>query len=165
MAHLWDAETGRELYAVAGSSADGTALEILSAEFTRDGEWIVAVVNDNSVRIWNAADGTPLRTFARNRLSTSALAISSDKSRLAVASSDKIVRIWDPRTGEQRSMITAGATYLKSLHFVPDERLLGIFDDGSAQTWPLEPLAAARRAAPRRLSDAERREYLPEELP
>jgi WD40 repeat protein len=136
-----------------------------SAVFTADGEWFAAGVNDNSVRLYDAADGRLLIALSVSQRTPTALAISPDSSRIAVAYSDKMIRIYDARNGEVRSTVPSGPAMIRSLHYLPDERLLGVFEDGSARAWPLDPLAAAGRTAPRELTDGERREYLPEDVP
>ena len=53
----------------------------------------------------------------------------------------------------------ANAQHVTFARFLPDGRVLSADAAGAARVWPLDALAAAKAAAPRKLTDAERVQY------
>jgi WD40 repeat protein len=76
------------------------------------------------------------------------LAFSADGKRLATASHDRTVKIWDPSTG--RSMLTlAGFAKETCLAFSADgNRLAASAMDGTIRLWDAKPVATAEGKAP-----------------
>ncbi len=63
------------------------------------GGWIATGAKDNTVRIWEAKCGRPVRTLEGHEGWVIALAFSPDGSRLATASADHTARVWEVETG------------------------------------------------------------------
>jgi WD40 repeat protein len=75
------------------------------------------------VNLWDAQTGGPLRTFLANPHPVSALAFSPDGGRLAEASLNRKVRLWDAATGELRHTLPHDGAVL-GVAFSPDGRRL-----------------------------------------
>lgn len=60
-ARVWDAATGRPKYALPAAGDD-----VHSVEFSPDGR-LLCTTTDKGIRLWDAADGTPLATLERAR--------------------------------------------------------------------------------------------------
>jgi WD40 repeat protein len=88
VARVWDAETGATLAEVRGDS-------VRSATFSSDGRRVVMTCCDSqTARVWDALTGKTLTEVKFDTIVTSVV-FSPDGRRLAVASSDGIVRVLD----------------------------------------------------------------------
>ena len=93
-----------------------------------------------------------------------ALAFSADGSRLATASQDGTVRIWDPTSGEQLLVLRGHGALVSSVAFSPDgSRLASAGADGTVRVWALDLgdlVEIAKRELTRTLTDEECQQYL-----
>jgi WD40 repeat protein len=116
-----------------------------------------------SVDIWDSATGAHIATLAGST-GVVDLAFSSDGSRLATASHDGTVRIWDPSSGEQLLILHGHDATVSSVAFSPDgSRLASVGVDGTVRIWALDPddlVEIAERGLTRTLTDDECRQYL-----
>jgi WD40 repeat protein len=100
---LREVDTGKVLFAVAGhkNAVKGIA-------FTPNGRWFAsAATRDSSLRVWDAADGTPVRDYQiveRTDADSPAVAFSPDGHTL-VAGFGTSVRVWNADTGVERLTI------------------------------------------------------------
>jgi WD40 repeat protein len=99
-----------------------------------------------AVLLWDAETGKAVGALKYPTGSVGPLAWSRDGSRLAVATTDDVVTIWDPKT--QRKLGTAKRlSYMsqktRSLDFSPDgSHLVGSTDFGTAPLWRIDANAA-----------------------
>lgn len=122
-----------------------------SVAFAPDGSYLVASGRDSRVYVWRPLPvGTSLskcpnepapRRWARRPLAghlerVRKIAISPDSSRIASASGDFTVKLWDAETGENL-MTLAGHTHIvESVAFSPDGwRLVSAGRDGTVRMW------------------------------
>ncbi len=108
-----------------------------SAVFSPDGATLATGHFTNTVRLWNLADGTLVRTLNSSESSGDmfGLAYTSDGSRLIGASSDGLIRVWDAKGNLVRTMGTSGQSR-SSLSISPDNQIaLAGGSNGVVQLW------------------------------
>jgi WD40 repeat protein/tRNA A-37 threonylcarbamoyl transferase component Bud32 len=137
---LWDVTTGQQQAVLRGHTSD-----VLAVVFSPDGRRLASAGNDGTVKIWDPVAGVALRTLAGHTAQVSCLAFSPDGRQLASASSlvksgsrDNTVIIWDPDTGERRTLCE-NAPPVASVAFSPDgQRLATVGDETDAKVWDVQ---------------------------
>src|SRR5262249_12625704 len=94
--------------------------------FTPDGLRAVTASNDNTLRLWQVADGSLVKTMKGHGDKVSALAVSSKDGTIASGDDSGEIRLWDGRTGNalRQAPFARLGGYVGSLSFSPDGRLL-----------------------------------------
>jgi WD40 repeat protein/DNA-binding SARP family transcriptional activator len=116
------------LYVVAGGPG-GVA-------FSPDGASVATPADHNTAKIWNAATGTAVRTFAGHTNRVTDVAFSPDGTRLATASADHTARVWEVATGRLAAVLRGHSGPVMRLVFSPDGRRLATASwDGTARVW------------------------------
>jgi RNA polymerase sigma factor (sigma-70 family) len=98
----------------------GRLARIFSIAVAPDGHTIATGGGDH-IQLWDAITGRPRNRLADQEQSISSVQFSSDGQSLLTAGTDAILRLWDHRTGKERSRIEPG----KGLH------LLAVTNDGA----------------------------------
>jgi len=102
---VWDWETRTEKFRL-----KGIRNRVFRAEFSPDGTMIGTTggllfdfdLGGGEVKLWDANSGNLLREFPEQVVTAFALAFSPDSRRIAVAGSNRVVRVWDISMGESR---------------------------------------------------------------
>ena len=92
---VWDLETGRELFTLAGHSAS-----VRGCAISANGKRAVSASVDQTVKVWDLETGRELLTLTGHSNSVNGCAISGDGKRAVSASYDETVRVWDLQAGE-----------------------------------------------------------------
>jgi WD40 repeat protein/serine/threonine protein kinase len=115
-----------------------------NVEFSMDGRQIASVVGGfaageearpGEVRLWNAATGRPERTF-RGPANLNRLSFAPEGKRLALATTDGTVLLWDAATGQDLIPPMRHGDTVAEVAFSPDGKFLASAGwDGSVQIW------------------------------
>jgi WD40 repeat protein/serine/threonine protein kinase len=149
---LWDAASGKHVRTLAGHGGDVTA-----AAFSPDGSFLASAANDRLAILWDVATGKERHRLAGHAGRVLAVAVSGDGRWIATAGEDGTARLWASATGREWLTLTGHRGPVEVVSFRADgQALLTGGADGTAREWPVEPLPAAKRRLPRRLTREER---------
>jgi WD40 repeat protein/tRNA A-37 threonylcarbamoyl transferase component Bud32 len=143
-ARIWDAATGKELLIVNGHAGEvnGVALSPDCQRLaTAGGDEFV----DEAVKIWDVSAGPkgppttltePLRTLTGHKSRVLRVIFSTDGKRLASASRDNTIIVWDAATGRPLCTCTGHTALINVLAFSDDgRRLASASDDWTVRIW------------------------------
>jgi WD40 repeat protein len=117
-----DLRTGRRLFETKPAGG-GPALDVA---WSPDGKAFTTVGYGPHVRVWNAADGSLVRTFQGLKTLASSVAFSPDGSLLAAGADDHSVHLWDVANGREAMRLHADTFkqrfkfFLTHVAFSPD---------------------------------------------
>ena len=86
-----------------------------SVAFSPDGQKIVSGSNDQTVRVWDAAAGTPLQTLKGHSDPVKSIAFSPDGQKIVSGSNDQTVRVWDAAAGTPLQTLKGHSDSVKSI--------------------------------------------------
>ena len=90
------------------------------------------------IRLWNASDGTPLRTLTGHTDIVYSIAFSPDGNILASGSRDNTIRLWDASNGAHLHTLTGHTVAVLSVAFSPDSNVLASgSEDGAVRVWDM----------------------------
>src|SRR5262249_3122675 len=140
---VWDAEKGEELFTLKGHTD-----KVTSVAFSPDGKQLATASPDRTVKVWDAETGKELRTLQAYtdtigkvlyNAEVGSVAYSPDGKRLASASADGIVRLWDPLTGKLLFAIRGRSAPIGRVVFSPDgKHLASASSDMTVKVWDAE---------------------------
>ena len=145
---FWDASTGklRMESAVRDDAAQDANFNqsdtrMYTVCYSPSGDVLATAQLDGKVRIWNAANMSPLREFKlKGRFIYGTLAFSPDGAWLATGAQNGDVSLWDPSTGAQVWDVGRHQGNVQAISFGRDSRtLLTGGDDGVDYLWNLRP--------------------------
>jgi DNA-binding beta-propeller fold protein YncE len=116
--YLYDAETLAEVRFMPSDAL------VLSAAFSPDGQALASGSWDNTIRLWDAANGALLRTLEGHTYPVLSVAFSPDGRALASGSVDNTIRLWDAASGALLRTLEGHTYTVHSVAFSPDGRLL-----------------------------------------
>ncbi len=122
---LWDAQTGAEAAAFAGSERGATSLAI-----SPDGRVLASAGLDGAVGMWDVATGRELRRLDGHSGGVGTIAFSPDGKFLVTGGYEGSARLWDVATGELLATLVCLTGSADWLVVTPD----GLFD-GSPGGW------------------------------
>jgi small GTP-binding protein len=141
---LWDPKNGQLLRTLEGNT------RVDSVAWSPDGLMLASL--DNIIRLWDPKSGELLRTLKRHTTIVysvlgwspivNSMAWSPDGMTLASCSTDRTIRLWDPKSGKLLQIIKEHSS-VKSVAWSPDGLMLasssdGINDDTPIRLWDLK---------------------------
>jgi len=152
---LWDAASGWELACLRGHEG-----MVYSVTYAPDGRRLASASADETVRLWDAASGrelaclrrheqavtsvalapdglsAELRALEKAKQGVNCLAFAPDGGRLASASGDGTVRLWDAASGHELACLRGHKQLVTSVSFAPDgQRLASASYDMTVRLW------------------------------
>ena len=111
--------------------------KLFTLAYSPDGKLIASgAIDENTVRVWDAATGQQLRVLQGHSDWIRIVAFSPDGRTLASGSFDGTVRLWDAATGQQLRALQGHEGFISTVAFSPDSRYLASSaSDGTVQMW------------------------------
>jgi hypothetical protein len=128
---LWDASAGQQLRPF----EEGHEYLATSAVFFANGQRLATGAGDNSVRIWDVAEGTQLIVLTPTGR-TGALAVAPGGDWLVTGSPGTDVRVWNVATGEMIAALAGHTAEISALAISPEGDIIASGDDrGRVRLW------------------------------
>ncbi len=134
--YLWEAETGRHLYTLAGHEA-----AVMDAAHSPDRSRILTTSLDRTAKIWDAATGAEIMTLSGHESFLFTGRFSPDGSRILTTSADNTAKLWDAATGKLLVTLSGHTGMVNGGEFSPDgSRIMTQSGAGDfrAKIWDLE---------------------------
>ncbi|APR86679.1 High-affnity carbon uptake protein Hat/HatR [Minicystis rosea] len=110
--------------------------DVVTAEFSRDGQRVVTSSVDGTARVWNSDDGGAPLILRGHTGELCSASFSPDGERIVTASYDGTARIWDARNGHELAVLKGHTSIVRSAQFSPDgTRIATASYDGTARVW------------------------------
>lgn len=129
---LWDGSSGQRLRTLGNE-------DLRCCDISPDGRWLAGGTWDTVDRViflWDVTTGEELHRLVGHNERTTSLDFNSDGTRLASASWDSTVRIWDPHTGRELLTIRGpDGPVPNPIVFAPDDRRIATFTSSAVEIW------------------------------
>jgi len=112
---------------------------VSSLKFTPDGKYLISGCYDRSIKMWDVATGSEIRTFSGHIDCVSSIDISADGKYLVSAANKDNLKLWDLYTGKELMNFTGHVFDVKCVVFSPDgKRIASAAWDQSACIWDVK---------------------------
>ena len=130
---FWDVHTGDEKYAVTGHTDC-----VYSVAFNPDGKFVASGYSGGAIRFWDADTGLYLRTLkGLNKDAYGGLVFTAD-GRILACADELNIRLQDPRTGEEKMLLTGHTWGIHSMALSPDGDVLASgSEDTTIRLWDM----------------------------
>src|SRR5262249_50653038 len=116
---------------------------VRQALFTPKADQVVSAGDDKAIKIWNAADGKEVKSFASESAITH-VSISGDGAKIATAGADKNVKVWNVADGKTSATVALPAP-AQGLTLTPNgQRFAVALADGANNVVRVHDLALAK---------------------
>src|SRR5438034_191944 len=110
--------------------------DVISAQFSPDGQRVVTASADRTARLWDAASDKPIAEPIKHEESVNSAHFSHDGQRVVTASEDKTARVWDAANGKPIGEPMKHGDSVYSAQFSPDgQQVVTASADKTARVW------------------------------
>src|SRR6185369_15710825 len=124
---LWRRPAPRERLNMASGAVTALAISV-------DDKWLATAAADNSIKLWNLADGKPGKTLSGHDAAVTGLQFSPDGKQIYSCSQDKSVRLWSIDAGATQSKLEAPAA-VNALVVTPENKIVAACADKTIYVW------------------------------
>ena len=104
--------------------------------FSPDNAWVIATIDDNTLRIWDATTGKDLHTISGHNSQISDCFMSPDGTKIFTTFYDKTVKIWDAVSWRERQTLSGHTESLVGCAVSPDGLwVLSVSSDNMIKIW------------------------------
>lgn len=115
------------LWALAGQprlELHGHKREACHVAYSPDGKLLASCSWDGTIKMWDPANGTEIRTLQGHKGDVNWVSFSRDGKALASAGDDRMVRLWDVESGQSQLILAGHQDEVMVAEFLPDGKLI-----------------------------------------
>ncbi|MFA6371355.1 MAG: transglutaminase domain-containing protein [Methanothrix sp.] len=117
-------------------SLEGHSSGVYCVAFSPDGRTMVSGSGDKTIKLWETANGTEIRTLQGHSSWVNCVAFSPDENTLASGSGDKTIKIWDTASGTEIRTLQGHSDSVLSVAFSPEGSTLASgSSDNTIKIW------------------------------
>jgi WD40 repeat protein len=117
---------------------------VITVGAANDGSMYATGHRDGAVRLWSP-EGSPLRVLRGHTTDVSAITFSADAAWVGTGALDRLVLVWDTRTGEQLAKLDSPNGTPRGVLFAPDGERLFVAGWWTINVWQWKTQALLRR--------------------
>ena len=140
VARVWNAQTGQPIGPPMKQNEN-----ISSANFSRNGKYVVTASEDKTAQVWDARTGQPIGQPMKHDHRISSVCFTPDSRFVATKAEDDLVRFWDAQTGQAVSLPVQDSHWIGPESFSPDSKWVALVW-GTARLW--RAIVADKQAPP-----------------
>ncbi|MEP7341016.1 MAG: caspase family protein [Acidobacteriota bacterium] len=113
----------------------GHAKPVTALAISPNGRWLVSASADNTIKLWDLASGSVLRTLTGHAGSVLCVAVSPDNQWIASGSEDATVKLWNVTTGGDPRALSGHLKPVREVAFSADSRQLTSLGIDAVKLW------------------------------
>lgn len=128
---VWDLAQSKERYTLKNAHPSDAKCVV----FSPDGKTLASGGRDDKIKLWNAADGLPIRSI-NTGATVRSVAFSPDGLSLISANDDNTLKLWEVATGKALRSFTGHEGEVRDVAYSPDGKTIASASrDGTVKLW------------------------------